>query len=124
MATERRGIKYCGKLLCKIKQLIGRLYSLSPHKNTAMEQFQPLSQGQVSTIHILKSGEIISTLEEFREVEDRFGWVNKVDLVTKLLQLRRLTDNTKKSVIAIYEDGQVVREYVNVEYEFRPLSYY
>ena len=89
-----------------------------------MEQFQPLGQGQVSTIHILKSGEIISTLEEFREVEDRFGWVNKVDLVTKLLQLRRLTDHSKKSVIAIYEDGQVVREYVNVEHEFRPLAYY
>ena len=79
--------------------------------------------GTVNTIHILKSGEIISTLAEYEKVEQRFSWVNKRNILLKLLHLRNLTDNDKKSVIVIYEDGQHTKEFINVEEDFRPLTF-
>lgn len=77
----------------------------------------------MNTIHILNTGEIISSLEEYLKVEERFSWVNRSFIISKMLQLRKLTDNKKKSVIAIYEEGHHIREYVNVEETFRPLSF-
>ncbi|MBS1948926.1 MAG: hypothetical protein JST47_14275 [Bacteroidetes bacterium] len=79
--------------------------------------------GIVSTIHILQSGEVINSVEDYMKVEDRFSWVDKAFLVSKILQLRKLTDDTKKSVIVIYEEGHVIKEYVNVEKEFIHLLY-
>ncbi|HVM89351.1 MAG TPA: hypothetical protein VMT76_14275 [Puia sp.] len=79
--------------------------------------------GIVSTIHILQSGEIINSVEDYMKVEDRFSWVDKAYLVSKILQLRKLTDESKRSVIVIYEDGHLIKEYVNVEKEFVHLVY-
>ena len=79
--------------------------------------------GIVSTIHILESGEVISSIEGYLKVEDRFSWVDKAFIVSKILSLRKLTDDSKRSVIAIYEDGHKIREFVNVEHEFVPLAY-
>ncbi len=79
--------------------------------------------GIVSTVHILQSGEVINSVHDYLKVEDRFSWVDKAYIVSKLLQLRKLTDDTKRSVIAIYEDGHKIREFVNVEREFIPLTY-
>ncbi|HLK29634.1 MAG TPA: hypothetical protein VKT28_13745 [Puia sp.] len=90
--------------------------ALSPF--TSLQDF-----GIVSTIHILQSGEVIKSVEEYMKVEDRFSWVDKTYIVGKILQLRKLTDSTKRSVIAIYEDGHLIREFVNVDREFMPLVY-
>ena len=79
--------------------------------------------GIVSTVHILQSGEVISTVEEYMKVEERFAWVDKAYIVSKILQLRKLTDDKKRSVIVIYEDGRMIREFVNVDKEFMPLAY-
>jgi hypothetical protein len=79
--------------------------------------------GAVTTVHILKSGELVFSLDEYQKVEDRFTWVNRRDIVTKILRLRPLTDLTKKSIIAIYEDGNSIREFVNVDPDFRPLPF-
>jgi hypothetical protein len=79
--------------------------------------------GIVSTVHILESGEVISSVEDYMKVEDRFSWVDKSYIVSKILHLRKLTDEHKRSVIAIYEDGHKIREFVNVEKEFMPLAY-
>jgi hypothetical protein len=84
--------------------------------------FQP-GFGTVSTMHILNSGEIISSLEEYQKFEDRFSWVDRSFIVAKLLHLKRITDETKRSVIVIYEEGRVIKEYINVEHSFRPLAF-
>jgi hypothetical protein len=77
----------------------------------------------VSTIHVLKSGEIISSLTDYLKVEEKFGWVDRTEIVTRVLALRDRTDNYKKSVIVIYEEGHFIREYLHVEENFRPLLF-
>ena len=79
--------------------------------------------GIVNTIHILRSGEVVSSVDGYMKVEDRFLWVDKSLIVSKILHLRKLTDDHKRSVIVIYEEGHMIREYVNVEHEFVPLAY-
>lgn len=91
--------------------------------NVSQVQFSN-DTGQVRTVHILKTGEHIDSLEEFQKFEERFSWVNRSEMIRKLFQLRSVTDIRKQSVIAIYEDGRKIREFVNVEREFKPLNYY
>ncbi len=79
------------------------------------------SYGNVNTLHILKTGEVISTHDQYQFVEDRFAWVDKPRIISRILRLRLLTESDKKSVIAIYEDGQVIKEFVNVDDYFKPL---
>jgi hypothetical protein len=85
--------------------------------------FHQADFGIVSTMHILNSGEIISSLAEYQKVEDRFSWVDRSFIVSKILHLRKLTDDTKRSVIVIYEEGHLIKEYVNVEHAFKPLAF-
>jgi hypothetical protein len=80
--------------------------------------------GKVSTIHVLKTGEIIESFEEYQKVEERFSWVDRKDIIRQILRLRKQTDFSKKSVIVMYEDGRMIREFVNVEEGFKPLCYY
>ena len=79
--------------------------------------------GAVTTVHILKTGELVNSLDEYQKVEERFAWVDRHDIISKILRLRPLTDLSKKSVIAIYEDGYSIREFVNVDPDFKPLPY-
>ena len=81
-------------------------------------------RGIVSTVHILKSGEVISSVQDYMKVEDRFSWVDKTFIVSKILALQKKTDDRKRSFIVIYEDGNVIREFVNVDQTFKPLTYY
>lgn len=71
--------------------------------------------GQVNTVYILNTGEVISSPKEYMEVESRFAWASKLLIVTRILQLRSLTDCDKQSLIAIYEEGHLIKEFVNVE---------
>jgi len=84
------------------------------------DQCQP---GTVNTVHILNSGEILCSLEQYMSFESRFEWVDRSQIVAKMLDLRRRTDKTRKSVIAIYEEGQRIKEFVNVDDSFIPLSF-
>jgi hypothetical protein len=77
----------------------------------------------VHTAHILVSGQIIYTLKEFQQVEHRFEWVSRKEIIEKIIHLRSLTRDDKKSVLAIYESGHQIKEYVNVESDFSPLSF-
>jgi hypothetical protein len=79
--------------------------------------------GSVFTIHILNTGEIISNVEDYLKFEDRFEWVDRKYIIEKMLHLRQLTDEQKRSVIAIYEDGRQIKEFVNVEPSFKPLAF-
>jgi hypothetical protein len=67
-------------------------------------------RGFVSTVHVLKSGEIIYSLQDFMKIESRFSWVDKKYLVTKILELQKKTDDRRRSFLVIYEDGN---RYVN-----------
>ena len=82
------------------------------------ESFAPSSPSKVTTVHILGNGQIVGSLQEFQQVEDRFAWVSKADMISRLLTLRRITDPEKKSIIAIYEEGHVIREFVNLDEHF------
>lgn len=81
------------------------------------------SFASVSTIYILLSGERVESLNEYQKVQDRFTWVSREDILRKIFRLRPLTDLRKKSVIAIYEDGHLIKEFINVDMEFSPLHY-
>ena len=90
---------------------------------TPAQTFHQANFGIVSTIHVLNSGEIISSLTDYQKVEERFAWVDRSTIVSRILHLRRLTDDTKRSVIVIYEEGHFIKEYINVDHEFRPLVF-
>ena len=89
-----------------------------------MEDYQVSERGIVSTVHVLKTGEVISSVQDYMKVEDRFSWVDRTFIVSKILALQKRTDDRKRSFIVIYEDGNVIREFVNVDQGFKPLGYY
>ena len=89
-----------------------------------MEDYQVSERGIVSTVHVLKTGEVISSVQDYMKVEDRFSWVDRTFIVSKILALQKRTDDRKRSFIVIYEDGNVIREFVNVDQSFKPLTYY
>ena len=87
------------------------------------QPYNPQHPVSVYTIHILNTGEIISNVHEYMKFEDRFDWVDRKFIIEKMLHLRQLTDDQKRSVIVIYEDGQKIREFINVDPSFRPLAF-
>jgi hypothetical protein len=89
----------------------------------AVEVSAVSERGFVSTVHVLKGGEIIYSLQDFLKIESRFSWVDKKYLVTKILELQRKTDDRRRSFLVIYEDGDQIREYVNMDQTFQPLPY-
>ena len=74
----------------------------------------------VNIIRILKSGELVLTLDEYRQVADRFAWEDRTQILKKLFSLKEKTDDNKKSVIVIYEEGKQITEFLNVEEYFTP----
>jgi hypothetical protein len=89
-----------------------------------MHDYQVSERGIVSTIHVLKSGEILSSVQDYMKFEDRFSWVDKTYIITKILELRKKTDDSKRSYLVIYEDGNIIREFINVDQFFKPLAFY
>jgi hypothetical protein len=109
----------------KLGEILDRLVN-SLHNQPLMHtvEFSPASEkGFVSTVHVLKNGEIIYSLQEFLKIESRFSWVDKKYLVSKILELQRKTDDRRRSFLVIYEDGNQIREYVNMDHTFQPLPY-
>ena len=90
--------------------------------NTTHER-QVAEKGLVSTIHVLKTGEIISNVQDYMKVEDRFSWVDRTYIISKILDLQKKTDDRRRSYIVIYEDGNLIREFINVDQTFKPLSF-
>jgi hypothetical protein len=88
-----------------------------------IQTYQLPDFARVYTVHILKTGEIITSLEDYLKVQDRFAWVDQAYIISTIFRLRRLTESPKKSIIVIHEEGQVIKEYVNVEENFKPLIF-
>ncbi|MET0243396.1 MAG: hypothetical protein ABW174_08005 [Flavitalea sp.] len=82
------------------------------------ESFSSSTPSKVITVHVLADGQVITTLPEFQLVESRFEWVSRQEIIGRLLTLRRTTDPDKKSIIAIFEQGQLIREFVNLDEHF------
>jgi len=89
-----------------------------------VDDYRVSERGVVSTIHVLNTGEIISSVQDYMKVEDRFSWVDRTFIVSKILDLQKKTDDRKRSFIVIYEDGNIIREFVNVDQGFKPLNFY
>jgi hypothetical protein len=89
----------------------------------SVETSAPSERGFVSTVHVLKGGEMIYSLQDFQKIENRFSWVDKKYLIGKILELQRKTDDRRRSFLVIYEEGNRIREYVNMDYSFQPLPY-
>ena len=89
----------------------------------SVETSAPSERGFVSTVHVLKGGEMIYSLQEFQKIENRFSWVDKKYLIGKILELQKKTDDRRRSFLVIYEEGNRIREYVNMDYSFQPLPY-
>jgi hypothetical protein len=88
-----------------------------------VETSAPSDKGFVSTVHVLKDGEIIYSFQDFLKIENRFSWVDRRYLVGKILELQRKTDDRRRSFLVIYEEGNQIREYVNMDQTFKPLPY-
>jgi len=89
-----------------------------------IQTYQLPDFARVYTIHVLKTGEIITSLEDYLKVKERFEWVDQGQIISTIFRLRRLTDNPRKSIIVIYEEGRVIKEHVNVEENFKPLVFH
>jgi hypothetical protein len=89
----------------------------------SVETSAPSDKGFVSTVHVLKNGEIIYSFQDFLKIENRFSWVDRKYLVGKILELQRKTDDRRRSFLVIYEEGNQIREYVNMDQTFKPLPY-
>jgi hypothetical protein len=89
-----------------------------------VEDYRISEKGFVSTIHVLNTGELIYSVHDFMKIEHRFAWVDKTYLVGKILELQKKTDDRKRSYLVIYEDGNIIREFLNVDQTFKPLPYY
>ena len=89
-----------------------------------VDDYRVSERGVVSTIHVLNTGEIISSVQDYMKVEDRFSWVDRTFIISKILELQKKTDDRKRSFIVIYEDGNIIREFVNVDQGFKPLNFY
>ena len=72
----------------------------------------------VRTVHILKTGELIFSLEDFKKVQDRFSWVDKTFVLSEIFRLRPLTDANRFSFVAIYEETKRIKPLLNLEPEF------
>ena len=77
----------------------------------------------VSTVHVLSDGKIISSREAFEKVQQRFEWADRKTCIQRILQLKLLTSGGKKSIIVYYETGHLIKEHINVETDFLPLTF-
>ncbi len=89
----------------------------------SVETSAPQVKGFVSTVHVLNDGKIIYSLQDFLKIESRFSWVDKKYLIGKILELQKKTDDRRRSFLVIYEDGNQIREFVNMDQDFQPLPY-
>ena len=89
----------------------------------SVETSAPSERGFVSTVHVLKGGEMIYSLQDFLKIETRFSWVDKKFLINKILELQKKTDDRRRSFLVFYEEGNQIREYINMDHSFTPLPY-
>lgn len=74
----------------------------------------------VRTVHVLSTGQLVWSREDYEKVKERFDWVDRQFILSEILRLRRLTDNGGQSIIAIYETSRSIRQFMNIDHNFHP----
>lgn len=77
----------------------------------------PVEERQVDIIYILNDGNVILTKREFELVAEKFAWVNHNEIENEALELRPQTDSNRKSIIAVYETGDI-KSFSNISKNF------
>jgi hypothetical protein len=72
----------------------------------------------VRTVHILESGELVWSRADYEKVKERFAWVDQRFILSEILRLRSLTDNGRQTLIAIYETGRRIKQFMNIDHNF------
>lgn len=72
----------------------------------------------VQTIYILRTGEHVTSLSDFDSIKDRFHWLDKKVLLTELLHVRGMTEAGNKSIIAVFEEGKMMKTFLNLAPDF------
>lgn len=83
-------------------------------------QTEAAARPAVCIVRILSTGEPVITLNEYREVADRFAWEDRSVILKRLFHLQQQTDENRRSYIVIYENNRSIKEYLNVDEFFRP----
>ena len=87
-----------------------------------LEYDLPVNERQVDVVHILNDGRILMTKKELDSFSDKFNWVNKPEIVNLIISLRPQTDSSRKSIIAIFESGEI-KTYPNVSKNFTDYTF-
>ena len=74
-------------------------------------------QGSVDVVHILNDGEVVLLRKDFERIEKKFEWVNRAVVSELILELKAQTDESRKSIIAIYESGEL-KIHTNISHNF------
>jgi hypothetical protein len=77
----------------------------------------PVDERQVDVVHILKDGTVILAPKDFLPHQEKFEWVNITGIQRLVITLRPMTDSSRKSIIAIFETGEI-KQYPNVSKNF------
>ncbi len=76
-----------------------------------------VDERQVDIVHILSGGEVIMNRKELDPFTDRFEWLKPNEVANMVQELKPKTDSSRKSIIAIFETGEI-RAYPNVSKNF------
>jgi len=55
--------------------------------------------------------------KDFERIEKKFEWVNRAVVSELILELKAQTDESRKSIIAIYESGEL-KIHTNISHNF------
>ena len=109
---------------CYLKKMLQSLNNFHTRRTEAIiRYFQSLMNSEfssVQTVYILQSGEQLVSLQEFERVRDKFDWVDKKVLLTEILHVRTMTSQGCRSIIAVYEDGKMIKTFLNLSADFHP----
>lgn len=67
----------------------------------------PIEPRHVEVVNILKNGDILKSKRELEPHEHKFNWLDSGEVVRLVLSLRSKTETNKKSVVAVYERGEI-----------------
>ncbi len=94
---------------------------VSNMKNMTKYYDIPIKERQVDVVYILNNGTIIMSAKEFLPYKNKFLWVNSINIQRQIIALRLITDSSRKSIIAIFETGEI-KQYPNVSKNFTDYS--
>lgn len=81
-----------------------------------LEYDVPVMERQIDIVYVLRNGEVVLG-KDILEYSHLFSWLDHNQIEHLVVELKPQTDEHRKSIIAIFETGQV-RTYPNVSPNF------